>query len=173
MHKIFCGLLFAVMVLSVDAWGDTQVTATKAAKVSKAKKCLFPKSRKRAPNWVCSAHVNGLAVTAVGSAAKSKAGISFVEQMAAADARAHLVQNLRESVQKKIRGGDDAADKVPADSDNTLMTRITNDSLRDTKIVKSTYGPDGTRYVMVGLDETSAKKLIDSIAADYLEQKHR
>lgn len=146
MRKFFCVLLSATMVLSGYALADTP--ATTDAKVKKAKKCVFPKSKKRAPDWVCNAHADGLAVAAVGSAAKSDAGLSFMEQMATADARTHLAQNLRSAGQKKM-----------ADSDGASTTSVTNESLQNTKVMKSAYGPDGTLYVLVGLDEAGVQKL--------------
>lgn len=173
MRKLFCVLLSAAIALSVDALAGAQATAAKTAKVIKAKKCLFPKSRKRAPNWICNAHVDGLAVTAVGSSAKSDAGISFMQQMAAADARVHLARNLHGSVQNKIINSEGSAKKAPVERDNALITKITKESLRGTKIVKSAYGPDGTLYVMVGLDEANTKRLIDSISADYLAHRYK
>ncbi|MDO8263062.1 MAG: LPP20 family lipoprotein [Gallionella sp.] len=182
MRKIFCVLLSVTMVLSVDALGGTPTTT---GKVIKAKKCLFPKSRKRAPLWVCNAPVDGLAVTAVGSAAKSGAGISFMEQMAAADARVRLARNLREALnlrgsvqknlsgQQKIAGSANSANKDTADRDSALITRITDESLQGTKVMKSAYGPDGTLYVLVGLDAASAQNLHESITTDYPEQKRK
>lgn len=170
MRKIFCVLLSVTMVLSVDALGDTP-TAT--AKVVKAKKCLFPKSKKRAPTWVCDAKVDGLAVTAVGSAAKSGGGISFMEQMAEADARTHLAQNLSRSVRKNIAGSTNAANKGTAGRDSALITRLTDESLQGAKVIKKTYSPSGTLYVLVGLDEANAKKLNESITANYLQQKSK
>ena len=167
-------LVTLVFVLpSIDAWGDTQSQVAMDAKGKVEKKCLFPKSRKRAPSWVCDAHIKGLRVTAVGSSAKSDAGIPFMEQMAAADARMRLARDLRGSVQNKIKGGKDFPNKETADEDSTLITRIANDSLTGAKIIRSTFSPDGTLYVLVGLDETNAKKLIESIATNYLEQKHK
>ena len=170
MRKFFCVLLSAAMVLSGYALGDTQATTAADAKVKKTKKCLFPKSKKRAPTWVCDAKVDGLAVTAVGSAAKSDAGISFMEQQAAADARVHLARNFRSSGQKNISGRKDSANKDTADQDSALKT---NESLEGTKIIKNAYGPDGTLYVLVGLDQASAQKLRESIAADYLKHKRK
>ncbi len=154
MHKIFCVLLSAALVLSGSAWCDTPNTTTTATNEKNAKKCLFPKSRKRAPLWVCDAHADGLTVAAVGSSAKSKAGLSFMEQQAAADARVHLAQNLHGSRQRKIAGSDGAS-----------TTLITNASLQGTKILKSAYGPDGTLYVLLGLDEANAKKLRESLTS--------
>lgn len=171
MRKLLCVLLSATLALSVDALGSTPTPPT--AKVKKAKKCLFPKSKKRAPNWVCDAQADGWAVAAVGSAAKSGAGISFMEQMAAADARAHLAQSLSSSAQKNISGNANAENKGTTDRDNALITRIADESLQGTKIIKKIYGPKGTLYVLVGLDETSAKKLNESITADYLQQKRK
>lgn len=173
MRKLIFLLLSAAMVLSLEAWGDTQTTAVTAAKVNKAKKCLFPKSKKRAPDWVCNAKAEGMAVAAVGSSAKSDAGISFMEQMAAVDARVHLAQKLRDSVESKITDSEASASKTQPERDSTLITRITNESLRDTKILKSAYSPNGTLYVMVGLDEEGVKTLLDSISADYLAHKRQ
>ena len=163
MRKLFCMLLSAAMVLSANAFADTRAPAAAGAKVMKAKRCLFPNSRKRAPDWVCDARADGMALTAVGSAAKSGAGISFMEEMAAADARVHLARNLRRSVQNRLQG----------DRDSALITRIANDSLQGAGIVKSAYGPDGTLYVLVGIDEQNAKKLVDSITAEYQAQQRR
>ncbi len=168
-RKLLFVLLSAVVALSADALGDTQSAAPRA-KATKAKKCLFPKSKKRAPDWVCSARADGLTVTAVGSAPKSRAGISFMEQMAATDARVHLARDMRRSVQDKIRH---SAPDVKDGGDGALMTEITNESLSGTRVVKSAYGPDGTLYVLVGLDEAGAKKLVDSVAAEYLAQTRK
>jgi len=158
MRKIFYLLLSAALVLSVDALGDTLTATSADAKAKRTKKCVFPKSLKRAPDWVCNAHADGLAVAAVGSAAKSDAGISFMEQMAAADARTRLARSVREPRQKKIAGSKGSANKNTAERDGALTTSITNESLQSTKILKSAYGPDGTLYVLVGLDEASVHR---------------
>jgi hypothetical protein len=160
MRNLWCVLLSATIVLSGSAW-SAEVPSTANAKVKKAKKCVFPKSKKRAPAWVCNPHADGIEVAAVGSAAKSKAGKSFMEQMAVADARAHLAQNLHESAQPKAEGSQDAANT--SDSDSTVITKIANESLEDTKIIKRSYGPNGTLYVLIGIDEAGAQKLRDAV----------
>lgn len=168
--SFLCVLMSAALLQSADVLGGTP-TAT--AKVNKAKKCLFPKSRKRAPTWVCDAKVDGFAVTAVGSAVKSRAGISFMEQMAAADARSHLAQILSGEVQKNIASSSNKPDKNMPDRDGALITRIADQSLQGAKVIKRAYGPKGTLYVLVGLDEASAQKLREAIAADYQQQKRK
>lgn len=163
MRRLLCMLLSAAVVLSANAWCDTQPPAAADARVMKAKRCLFPNSRKRAPGWVCNAHADGMALAAVGSATRSGAGISFMEQMAAADARVHLARDLRRSVQNRLK----------TERDSAQITGIANDSLQGIRIIKSAYGPDRTLYVLVGIDEENAKKLVESITAEYLAQQRR
>lgn len=171
MRKILQVVLSMAMVLSIGVFTSTQVAAATEVKVKKAKKCLFPKSKKRAPSWVCDAHAEGLAAAAVGSFAKSRAGLSHMEQMAAADARANLVRDLHGSVQSKIKDGAQTAGKD--DVDSALIDKITNDSLEGSRIMKRAYAPNGTIYVLVGLDQANANKLIESITATYMKQKQK
>jgi hypothetical protein len=87
-------------------------------------------------------------MTAVGSATKSKAGTSFMEQMAVADARAHLAQKLNESAHPKIESSQDVVNTP--ENDSAVITKIANESLEDTKILKRSYGPNGTLYILIG-----------------------
>lgn len=157
MRKIMFVLLSAALVSSGYAIGETLAVVSTQAKVVKAKKCLFPKSKKRAPAWVCDAQAGGLAVAAVGAAAKSKAGLAHMEQMAAADARAQLVRILRGTGQKNT---------IPTtDAENRDAAIISEETLTGTKIIKRTYAPNGTLYVLIGLDEADAQKLREAINA--------
>ena len=143
MSKFVCVLLSVALCLSGYAWAD----APPDSKTAKAKKCLFPKSKKRAPAWVCDAHAEGLALAAVGVAPKSKAGMALMEQMAEADARAKLAKELRGVEQNSAAAGVAAADS------NYLA------ALEGTKVVKRAYGPNGTLYVLMGFDAADAQKL--------------
>lgn len=168
MRKYILVLLSAALVVSVNAYGNTPDRPAKEAKVTKAKKCLFPKSRKRAPDWICTAQDDNLTVTAVGSFHKSGAGPEFMQQMAAADARVKLAKKLRAPVQKKIAESDNVAA-----GDNALISKITDEQLQGTKVIKSVYGPRGTLYVLMGLDDAGTQKLQEAVAAEYLAQKPR
>ena len=165
MRKLMSVLLSVAMVLSGYAVGDTLSVTGSQAKVSKAKKCLFPKSRKRAPAWVCDAHADGLAVAAMGSAVKSKAGLAHMEQMAAADARAQLVRSLRRAERKNSASSANAA--------NGDAAEISEETLTGAKIIKRAYAPNGTLYVLMGLDETEAQKLREAIKASELGQRSK
>lgn len=164
MRKLFIVLLSAAMFLSGQAWSVASAkTDAQVSKAAKSKKCTFPKSKRRAPVWVCNVNVNGLVLTAVGSAPKSKAGLAHMEQMAAADARAQLVRKSLGPTHMKTATGEGSASKEAAGDD--LATKIGNESLMGTKIMKRVFAPNGTLYVLMGLDETDAQKLREAINA--------
>jgi hypothetical protein len=150
---------------SVIALGVAACSAP-PAKVEKVAECVFPGSDKPAPLWVCDAPVEGMSVGAVGSAAKSDAGIAFMKQMAATDARVQLAQRVKVQVQNMIKqyaettgaGSQETVDRV-----NTSVTKqITDQTLQGTKIFRSIVAPDGTMYVLVGLDEASEQKVTEN-----------
>lgn len=136
------------------------------AKVVSAPECAFPNSKEAAPGWVCDAPVEGVAVSAVGISAKSQAGIAFMKQMATADARVQLAQSVRIQVANMIKQYAEttgAADQETVDKVNSSVTKqITNESLAGTKILKSTTGPDGSLFVLVGLDEAGTQKIVEA-----------
>jgi LPP20 lipoprotein len=173
MRKFILMLLSAALLVSFNVNANTSGVTAKNSKVTKAKKCFFPKSRKRAPDWVCQADNLDFAFTAVGSFHKSGAGIEFMEQMAAADARVHLARKLRGPLQKKIIDTQDADQQDSAALDSALLNKITDEQLQGTKVVKSVYGPKGRLYVLLGIDEAGALKLQESIAENYLQQKRK
>lgn len=160
MSKITNVLLISVIALGVAACSSAP------AKVEKVAECVFPGSDKEAPLWVCDAPVEGMTVGAVGSAAKSDAGVAFMKQMAATEARVQLAQNMKVQVQNMIKQYAEttgAASKETVDRVNTSVTKqITEQTLQGTKIFRSIVGPDGTMYVLVGLDEVAAQKLTET-----------
>lgn len=162
MRKFIYVLLSAVFVMGMTGCSTTD----KGVKLEKIAECVFPGSKESAPLWVCDAPVEGISVGAVGSAQKSDAGVSFMKQMAATDARVQLAQNMKVQVQNMIKQYAEttgAGSKETVDRVNTSVTKqITDQTLQGTKIFRSITGSDGTMYVLVGLDEASAQKLTES-----------
>jgi hypothetical protein len=142
------------MVLSQCAWSEESSADPSATTVETVKKCFFNNSKKRAPLWVCKPQAEGMALAAVGSATKSKAGLAHMQQMALADARTHLAQALNES----------APSTTKVEGENTVITKVANESLEGTKIIKSIAGPHGSLYVLIGVDEASAQKMREAIS---------
>lgn len=131
-----------------------------------AAECMFPNSKEAAPVWVCDGPVEGVAVSAVGISAKSQAGTAFMKQMAAADARVQLAQSVRIQVANMIKQYAEttgAASQETVDKVNSSVTKqITNESLVGSKIFRSTTGPDGSLFVLVGLDEAGTQKIVEA-----------
>lgn len=119
--------------------------------------CTFPDAPSiAAPGWVCDEPVPGIDVSAVGSAEKSGAGNDFMKQQASASARVQLAQNMKVQVTNMIKqyaettgvGESETVDKV-----NTSVTKqITDETLMGSRIYKSRRSPNGTLYVLVGID---------------------
>ncbi|EAT12366.1 LPP20 family lipoprotein, partial [Bermanella marisrubri] len=116
-----------------------------------------------APGWVCDEPVDGLAVSAVGSADKSGAGINFMKQQATAAARVQLAQMMKVQVQNMVKQFAETtgvADSETVDLVNSSVTKqITNESLVGTRIYKTRRSPNGALYVLVGLDDQAASKI--------------
>jgi len=133
---------------------------------SNAEICKFPGTPEDAPLWVCDAPVEGMSVGAVGSAEKSGAGLEFTKQMAMTAARVRLAQNMKVQVQNMVKQYAEttgAGSKETVDKVNTSVTKqITNETLVGTKIFRSALAPDGTMYVLVGLDAATAQLLTET-----------
>ena len=164
----FLLLMLTSCLFTAHALANTVPTPPAHSKISKANKCLFPKSREIAPDWVCKKKDEKLAVSAVGYSAKSRAGPEFMKDMAAADARNKLANRMHESVRRKIADKDEIKGKAP---NKAAIEKLTQANLEGTKILKTAYAPRGGMYVLVGLDKAGAEKLYDEIAADYLKWK--
>lgn len=119
--------------------------------------CVFPDAPDTAaPGWVCDEPVEGVEVSAVGAAEKSAAGHSFMKNMASTDARVQLAQAMKVHVQNMVKQYAEttgAASTETVDKVNTSVTKqITDQTLVGTKVFKSRVSPNGTLYVLLGMD---------------------
>ena len=123
--------------------------------------CVYPDApNSEAPAWVCDEPVEGVVVSAVGTAAKSAAGHSFMKNMASTDARVQLAQSMKVHVTNMVKQYAEttgAADSETVDRVNTSVTKqITDETLVGTKVFKSQVSPNGMLYVLLGADAASA-----------------
>ncbi|MDD5471007.1 MAG: LPP20 family lipoprotein [Sideroxydans sp.] len=150
-------------VMSLLALGMLGLGGCASAPKVAAPECVFPNSQQAAPLWVCNMPVEGTSVTAVGMAAKSAAGMSFMKQMAMTEARVQLAQTIRTRVTNMVKQyaeSTGSADQETVDQVNTSVTKqITDEMLVGSKLLRTITGPDGTLYALVGLDEASAQQL--------------
>jgi LPP20 lipoprotein len=157
-------LLMSTAVLAIAAC--TTATAPAPAPLPPVAECVFPNSSTAAPLWVCDAPVDGMAVGAVGSFPKSGAGIDFMKTQAAASARVKLAQQMKVQVAAMIKqyaettgaGKEETVDQVYT----AVSKQITNETLVGTRVFRSAQGPDGTMYVLVGVDPASTQKITEA-----------
>jgi uncharacterized protein YeaO (DUF488 family) len=122
--------------------------------------CVFPDAPDTpAPGWICDEPVEGVEVSAVGVAEKSKAGHSFMKNMASTDARVQLAQSMKVHVQNMVKQYAEttgAASTETVDKVNTSVTKqITDQTLVGTKVFKTRVSPNGALYVLLGMDASA------------------
>lgn len=164
MSKITNVLLMSVVALGLAACGGAP---TKDAPKKVAADCTFPSSpNDAAPDWVCTGSAEGVEVSAVGSEKIVSGETDFAQTMAIASARAKLASQMKVQVAgmvKKYLETTGSGDAATVDKVNTSVTKqITNETLVGSRMFKSRTSPDGTVYVLVGLDEKSVQKAAET-----------
>ena len=126
--------------------------------------CVF-QNQQAAPGWICDEPVPGLDIQAVGIAENSQAGHGYMKDMAKAAALGHLAEQFKVKVSKMVKQyigttGIGTTETVDAAASSTVKT-ITSKTLEGVKIYKTRIGPEGRMYVLVGLDSTTTKVLVE------------
>ncbi len=123
--------------------------------------CTFPDAPEAsAPPWVCDAPVEGLTVSAVGSFRKTAAGAQFQKVQATAAARNALASSMKVHVKQLVKnyaevtgvGDDETVDTVSSN----VSKQVTNETLFGTKVYRTRVSPEGTMYVLIGMDPEGA-----------------
>lgn len=149
------------LLLAVIALMTAFLTACGGDVKQAAPECVFPDAPgTAAPGWICDEPVEGVEVAAVGTAEKSAAGLSFMKNMARTDARVQLAQRMKVHVQNMVKQYAEttgAASSETVDKVNTSVTKqITDQTLAGTKTFKTRTSPNGTLYLLLGMDAKSA-----------------
>lgn len=126
--------------------------------------CVFPNTEKPAPDWICDVPLPGLAMQAVGVAEKSKAGMSYMRDLAKLNAQGDMVEQYRVNVDKRVKaylgstgiGNEETIDKAASSTKKS----ISSGSLRGAKVYRSRVGPDGRLYMLIGLSPQADKALM-------------
>ncbi len=150
---VISGVMGALILL-----GGCSSTPEKTVKAS----CFYPGTTAVAEDWICDKPIEGIPVSAVGISESSNAGISFMKDIATADARGKLASQFKVQVQKMVKnffGTTGSADSETVDrvAESTLKT-ITNETLIGSRVMRSGVGPLGRYYVLVGLDAENIGK---------------
>jgi len=153
-------LQFKPIVLTVATIGI--LMAGCSSKPTKVADCTYPDTPEvAAPDWICDAPVDGIAVSAVGSFRKTAAGTQFQKTQATAAARNQLAAQMKIHVKRLVKnyvettgvGDDETVDAVSSD----VSKQITNETLHGTKVFKTRVNPKSrVMYVLVGMDPANA-----------------
>lgn len=130
--------------------------------------CVFADgSNQAAPDWVCGAPVDGVALSAVGYSEKSAAGPNYMKQMAVTAARVELAQVLSVDLQNMVKQYVEttgAGDAETVDRVNSVVTKqVTEQELIGSQIIRQMPTPSGGLVVLVGLDPSQAEGVAESI----------
>lgn len=162
MKKFLFVPVVSALLLSACSDSGTKPSNTKAEQVAD---CVFPNTEKPAPGWICEEPVPGVEISAVGIAEPSQAGISYMRDMAVADGRGRLAEQMKVQVSKMVKKylgttGVSKTETVDAAASSTLRT-VTSQQLVGSKTYKMRTGPNGRLYVLVGIDSVNAQKIAE------------
>ncbi len=134
--------------------------------------CAFPGTNTPAPAWICDEKISGVGISAVGVAEKSAAGLSFMKDIAAADARGKLATRLKTEVEQMIKnyvGTTGVGNTETVDRLSESITRtIAKENLIGSHIIKSLVGPHGRIYVLIGMNPEARKQALqNSVKSSY------
>ncbi|QEP42526.1 hypothetical protein D5085_04880 [Ectothiorhodospiraceae bacterium BW-2] len=151
---------FKALLAAAAVWGVAGCSST--PDMADVPDCVFPDTEKAAPGWICDEPVPGLDVQAVGMAEKSAAGMSYMKDMAAADARGRLAEQMKIKVSKMVKKylgttGVGDAETVDSAAESVIKT-LSSETLSGSRIYKSRTGPNGRLFVLVGLDPMAAQQ---------------
>ncbi|MFD2230676.1 hypothetical protein [Alkalimarinus sediminis] len=128
--------------------------------------CVFESTTKEAPEWVCSGYLEGK-FTATGMFPPSPASRNLRFNTAVQRARTELARKLNvtltgalEDYERTTGQGKNATVDLVVENLSQSKTQV---SLNGTRTYTSVTGPDGSLYVLVGMDEEIAARNINKI----------
>jgi hypothetical protein len=142
----------------------------KPQKIEEQAACVYPQTSAQAPIWVCGqGTLDGVAIWAPGSYQKTAAGAAFQQDQATLSGRVRLAQQMRTMVTAGVKahiattggGASETVDQVASSTANS----ITAETLVASRVFRTAYGPDGTMFVLVGVDEAAAKQVVSQALA--------
>jgi hypothetical protein len=159
-----------VMLVVGSAVALTLVGCGGKPKKEEVAECVFPQTTQRAPGWVCNqSGIEGVAVSEMGSYQKTPAGVAFQQDQATLSGRARLAQRFRavvtsgmkQAIQTTGAGQSATVDQVAS----TAANSVSAETLVGSRVYRTAYSPDGTMFVLVGIDEAGAKRVVEQAVA--------
>ena len=155
----------APVALLSCAGPSKQVAEKPAPAPASSLSCEFPDApAAAAPAWVCDHNAEGAEMAAVGAYEKTAAGVGFQQDHAESNARANLARQMRTRVMNMLKdfarttgaGASETVDKA----NETVTNTFAAEDLVGARIFRSKVSPNGTLYVLVGVDKESASRTV-------------
>lgn len=155
--------IIATLSLGVAITGcSTTQTPKQTATLELAAPCFFPDTREEAPGWVCSGYVNDQLVSGIGQFPASRASYNLRFQTAEQRARVNLARKLEMQLTSALKdfeentgaGMNETVDKVI----QNLSSSRQKVSLVGSRVYSSITAPDGSLFVLVGIDKELASQ---------------
>jgi len=159
-------LKFIAIILTANLMACTQQKIVKPV-------CLFS-TQKIAPSWICDEPYSDLALQAVGKFEQSFGGRNYMLDMAEIEARKHLTGQFRLEVAGRISlyvGKSELSSKVIDALIVSANKHIDSESLAGAKVYLTETGPEGEVYVLVGLDRSTTKALIELVIVNSVQSE--
>lgn len=156
------------LLLSVVAFGLVACESNPPKEApKKVADCTYPSSPDvAAPDWICTGSVEGVEVSAQGSERIVQGEVDAAQTFAMASARQKLAAAMKTRVQAMVTkyvGTTGAGSSATMDKVNESVTRqITDATLEGSRLIKSKTAPDGTMYVLVGMDSKQVQKAAET-----------
>jgi len=135
--------------------------------------CLFS-VQKIAPSWICDEPYSDLAIQAVGKFEQSFGGRNYMLDMAEIEARKKLTERFTLEVAGRISlyaGRSELSSKVIDALIVSANKHIDSTSLADAKVYLTETGPEDEVYVLVGLDRSTTKALIEQVIVNSAQRE--
>lgn len=167
---MFKKLLIVTVTLTVAACSSTtNKTASDKLQVNlPTLQCTFPDSpQQTAPNWVCDAPVDGLAVQAMGMNDNGAAGIGHQRKLAMVDAQTLLAAQLKNKTELAIESYSatkgQAGQMMIAKKSSITQSLHVDRVLSGVRVYQSIMSKGKVYYTLVGMDEATLKANIKKV----------
>jgi len=154
--------LLLIILLSITSCSSTkkdEVKPTEKADLA-VLPCSFPDaSTVKAPVWVCEGKIDGLVIQAMGMSQNSAAGLSHQRQLALLDGQTILAAQLNTKINAAVtnltatRGSN--SEVYVAKSTKSDLKLSLDKEINSMTIYQSVRSPNGTYYVLVGLNKAA------------------
>jgi hypothetical protein len=155
-----------IIILATSLMACTKQKVVKPA-------CLFS-VQKIAPSWICDEPYPSLAIQAVGKFEQSFGGRNYMLDMAEIEARKQLTERFTLEVAGRISlyaGRSELSSKVICALIVSANKHIDSTRLADAKVYLTETGPEGEVYVLVGLDRSTMKALIEQVIVSSVQNE--